>query len=314
MFRKFFGRSEVPLTNSAPGRQERNPPSFTEASGPVELPKLVIKHLPLDVEALARIGPPSALHPPVRPARIVEAVPEDYEGDLYFRIFPLDPYGAWSPKRYVALPQKGRLEDQPGQRLASCWASHVAQGQDPAIFVSPGELRADMRSPLPGSLMAAAKQPFPEYTRDNWPLVSARFRRVLEELEPGRHLFIPIDLADGSEAPQLYVFFVGAIFRPLALANQANDLKATLLPGGGVNLHDMNPANRPFYYLNSGVVGTSQVFIDHWLGPIFSKRAVELLGDFLPRRYALMPMGVCDEPLLPGTSRYTRDGAVHPLT
>ena len=112
------------------------------------------------------------------------------------------------------------MEDQPGQRLAASVASHVAQGRDLHLFASPGKLRPDLQSALPGRLMATAKKPFPEYTSDNWPLASARFRRVLEELEPGAHLFIPIDLSAAAKNPSSMSSSVGSLFAQLQLPSR----------------------------------------------------------------------------------------------
>jgi hypothetical protein len=312
---RLFGRNRASTASPAPEQQpEPQSPAARAGAQPHDGPALNIKRLPLDQETLTRIGPPSALHPPVQPARIVDDTPRDYAGDLYFRIFPLKPYAPWRPKKYVALSQKGRLEDQPGQRLACCVKSHVAQGQDRHLFESPGKLRPDFQSALPGCLMAIAKTPFPEYTADNWPLASARFRRVLEELEPGAHLFIPIDLSHGSEEPRLYVFFSGATFRPTAVAIEANGIPVTENPDGGIRYSYPQPVDPRFYYLNRGMIGSAEVFVDHGLGLIFSKRALERLGDILPRRYAFAPIGVCDEAIPAGAGRYTRDGEVHWLS
>lgn len=279
-----------------------------------ELPKPALKSVPLDPDALAPSGPPSSLHPPLRPARVVDEVPEGYRGDLYYRIVPSQLGSQRNPARYVTLKQKGlNLDDQPGQRLASAWMEHVAQGGGATLFAAPGELRQEFRKPLPARLLAdAGKKPFPEYTADSWPQVSGRFRRIVEALEPGVHLFIPLDTSEGQREPELYVFYPGVIFRPTSLAIEASGMVGAIQPHGGLVIPRTVSA-RHFYAVNRNVISSAEIFTEGKLGPIFSQRAVEQLGDVLAREYAFMPMGVCEEPIVKGTGKYTRDGAVEPL-
>lgn len=277
-----------------------------------------VKRLPLDRTSVHHQEPFSALHPPLRPARVFDAVPADYRGELFYRIVEVRPFLARNQKRYVQLPKEGPLEEQVGQRLCHAWPVHVAQGAAPAIFTSRGVLRPQFRR-LKGSLMAAGKKAFPEYTYGGYPLVSARFRDVLEQLEPGAHLFIPIDLSDGDEIPRLYVFFPGVTHRPSALAVAANGLEIGRYENGSVAVrlpkgHQVVRLDRPnFYYLNGRIVGSAELFVDSDLGFIFSRKAVERLGDILDPRDIFMPVGIADEPVPETTARYTRDGKIERL-
>lgn len=284
-------------------------PSVLEWRRLNELPAPKLRPLPLadDVDA------PSPRHPPLKPARIVDELPEGCEGPLYYRIVRSQRGQAVKPRRYVAIDAQGlKLDDQPGQRLCSAWPTHVAQGQETKLFAAPGRLDPIFEVPLPARFLARADKPFPEYTCNIFTLVSSRLRRAIEALEPGAHLFLALDLCPGEEPP-LHVFFPGVLFRPTALAIDANGIRENLLPGGGVKFTGPRLSARHFYRLNRNVIGAAEIFVDPWLGPIFSQRAVAQFGDVLEREHAFMPMGVCEEPIEPGASKATRDGSVHPL-
>lgn len=304
-FTKLFGQKEPAPPPPPP---ERKPES------PSPTPPPVLKQLPLDHKALERCGEPSRLHPPVKPARCIDEVPAGYDGDLYYRIMNSQRPGA-AFRRYVRItPAKGVVqEDQPGQRLAAAWANHVARGRDLRVFSEPGKLRPDLTGSLPAQLLASAKKPFAEYVSSNWVVVSARFRCVLESLEPGAHLFLPLDTSQGANSPLLYIFFPGVAFSPTGLAIAANGIEDCILPNGGLSFGGSRLSASHFYFLNRNVIGSADVFVDSWLGPIVSKRALERLGDILPTEFAFMPMGVCEERLPPGAARHTRDGTAHQL-
>jgi hypothetical protein len=102
-------------------------------------------------------------------------------------------------------------------------------------------------------------------------------------LEPGAHLFLPLDLSDGSEDPQLYVFFAGVAFRPTAVAVEANGIADLLLPDGGLSFKTPRLSARHSYLLNRGLIGQPDVFYGPLLGVVFSHRAVTLLGDMRSR-------------------------------
>jgi hypothetical protein len=281
-----------------------------------ELPSPKLKRLRLDGETQNAFGPPSSLHPPIQPARVIDEVPDSYGGPLYYRIVPSQRGSQRNPISYVTLLQKGlKLEDQPGQWLGVAMMTHVAQGREQHLFTAPGKLRPELRHPLPAKLLArATKKPFPEYHGHHWPMVSARFRRVVEALEPGVHLFIPLDTSEGEREPELYVFYPGLMYRPTALAIKASDIGRYLRPEGFLQFtRPQHLSARHFYMLNRNVIGSAEIFCEGWFGPVFSQRAVERLGDVLQRELAFMPMGVCDEPIPAGATRCTRDGGVAQL-
>jgi len=167
--------------------------------------------------------------------------------------------------------------------------------------------------PLAAALLASAKQPFPELVFSNWPLASDRLRRVLESIEPGVHLFLPLDTSEGAEPPLLHIFYAGATFRPTGLAVSANGMADHILPEGGLTFNRPKLSARNFYHLNVNVIDSADVFVDAWLGLIFSRRALERLGDVLPPELAFMPMGVCKEPASHGPDKCTRGGKVGPI-
>ena len=85
MFWKIFGKKKPDVQ---PPQADPIPESVREHRRLNELPPPRIKRLPLDAVAVEACGPPSHLHPPVKPARIVDEVPEEYDGELYYRIVP----------------------------------------------------------------------------------------------------------------------------------------------------------------------------------------------------------------------------------
>jgi len=312
LFWKIFGKKKPEVQ---PLQAETIPESVLEYRRLNELPPPRIKRLPLDAATVEACGPPSHLHPAVKPARIVDEMPEGYDGELYYRIVPSQRGAKRNIRRYVRLvhPKGVALEDWPGQRLAAAWAPIVAQGKERGIFVEPGKLHPDLERALPAQLLASAKKPFPELVSSNWPIASDRFRRVLESLEPGTHLFLPLDTSDGGQPPLLHIFFAGAMFRPTGLAISANGIAGHILPEGGLTFNQPKLSARHFYYLNANVIGSSELFVDSWLGTIFSRRMLERLGDVLPPELAFMPMGVCAEPPTAGAMKCTRDGKTEPI-
>jgi hypothetical protein len=312
LFWKIFGKKKPEVQ---PLQAETVPESVLEHRRLNELPPPRIKRLPLDAAAVEACGPPSHLHPPVKPAQIVDEVPEGYDGELYYRIVPSQRGAKRNIRRYVRLvhPKGVALEDWPGQRLAAAWAQIVAQGRERGVFVEPGKLYPDLERDLPARLLASAKKPFPELVSSNWPIASDRFRRVLESLEPGAHLFLPLDTSDGGQPPLLHIFFAGAMFRPTGLAISANGIAGHILPEGGLSFNQPKLSARHFYYLNANVIGSAELFVDTWLGTIFSRRVLERLGDVLPPELAFMPMGVCAEPPPADAMKCTRYGKTEPL-
>ena len=103
------------------------------------------------------------------------------------------------------------------------------------------------------------------------------------------------------------------MFRPTGLAITANGLAGHILPEGGLTFNQPKLSARHFYYLNAYVIGSTELFVDTWLGTIFSRRMLERLGDVLPPELAFMPMGVCTEPPTACAMKGTRDGKTKPI-
>ncbi len=229
----------------------------------------------------------------VKPAPIRGEVPSDYDGPIYYRT-RIDSHEGF--KRGVHEFIKFEQKDV-GPALA--WADPVqaAHRAAPQLFDEKGELLPKWKRPLKARAASNAPKNWPEWASGSYTVVSERVREGIEELEPGKHLFIPIDVAnkDGSTR-RVYAFYQLRDRTGPTFAMKANDIEYTLAPTG-------NPLfKRPqwldsdrFGYLNSQVLRGSALDFDPRTGLVLSGELVDKLGDVFPKGVVLVPMGVVDE-------------------
>jgi hypothetical protein len=229
----------------------------------------------------------------VKPAPIRGEVPPDYRGPVYYRA-RIDSYEGFKRgvHEFIKFEQKGL-----GQDLASADPIQAAHRVAPQLFDEKGELLPKWTVPLKARAASDAPKNWPEWASGSYTVVSQRVRDAIEEFEPGKHVFIPIDVAnkDGS-ARRVYAFYqISSETRP-SLALAANGIEHSLGPSGDPLFEkpEWLKSDR-FAYLNSQVVRDSAVDFDPRTGLVLSGELVEKLGDVFPKGLVLVPMGLADE-------------------
>jgi hypothetical protein len=182
--------------------------------------------------------------------------------------------------------------------IASADWFQVAHRMAPELFDQSGELLPLFQRPLQAKWRSSTPKTVPELGDGMYMLVSSRVRDTIEEVEPGRSLFIPIDFDPAGDLPsRSYVFYVLKDKNVTALALRKSGLEYFLFEKGRPipKGHDWHGSDR-FLYLNSAVLEGRSIYLDT-VGPVFSKAIVDRLGDVLPKTLAFTPMGVAFEAL-----------------
>jgi hypothetical protein len=227
-------------------------------------------------------------------APISGEVPPDYNGPIFYRtrVISHDYYKKPFPRHL------GYENRDAARRFAYADHVQVAHRVDPNLFGENGNLLAVFRAPLKARLLSSAPKNPPEWAFGHWSLVSERIRSAIEELQPGKHLFIPIDVDWNGDQRRLYVFYVLRNTTRTILAMRANGIEFNFAETG-------NPvfptpawlASDRFAYLNGDVVDGAAVDFDPRVGIVMSKPLIDALGNVFPKGIVLVPTGVVDEPL-----------------
>lgn len=240
----------------------------------------------------------------VAPARTIGDVPPDYHGPIYYR---LQAVRGRRPERmaqeFIRIeqePRPKRIDDALGQRLATADRQEAALRAEPKLFDEQGNLRPEWRGPLKARMLSTAPKKWADFPGGGIAYVSERFHDVLEDVEPRRHIFIPLDVA-GTDRPEfrMYVFFAGNAARRPVLAMRANGIEYKLSERGTPfypRPQWLSDTSR-FAYLNSEVIGDAQLFYDRQEGFIFSEKLVEAMGDILRPDIIFVALGVVSESL-----------------
>lgn len=234
------------------------------------------------------------------PQRIRGDLPSDYDGPLYYtwrRLRSGMPKPPGSFIRIVDEPKPKRMEDEAGESLARADPQCAALKIEPRLFDEDGELLSRWQHPLQARLKANAPKQWADWPMGVLRYVSPQVRDAIEAVEPGRHLFIPVDVDAKDRDPfRLYILFPGNAARLTVLAMRANEISYTLSDGGTPVFHEPPWLHEDrFGYLNQDVLQDAHLFYDFSLSFIFSRALVEKLGDVFIENYAFKPWGVVTE-------------------
>lgn len=221
------------------------------------------------------------------------AVPSDYQGQVFYRTRVVE-------YQYFKKPLFRRLQlanRDLGRRMANADPVRVAHRVDPFLFGPDRQLLDIFRQPIQAVLPSSAPKTLPEWGTGHISVVCERVRDAIENLQPRKHLFIPMDVATPEGSRRLYVFYVLRDHVQTVLALEANGIEYTRNEKG-------NPVfgtppwlqSDRFAYLAAPVVEGVTVDHDAKVGIIMSKALVDDLGDVFPNGIDLLPMGVVDEP------------------
>jgi hypothetical protein len=230
--------------------------------------------------------------PSRREPRISGIVPPDYQGPIFYRT-RVD-YGEYA-KTQLFAHLKFANHDQ-ARRMAQAYPHEVALRVAPPLFGRDRELLGIFREPVQATLRASAPKKLPEWSFANVHLVNERVRQAIDRRQPGKHLFIPIDVSGPHGLLRRYAFYVHRDHVQTVLALDANEIAYT------TNEHGNPVVGAPFWitashfgYLSAPLVDGVAVDFHTSIGTIMSKDLIDELGDVFPKGLYLIPMGVADE-------------------
>ena len=229
-----------------------------------------------------------------RAPRISGSVPEDYHGPIYYRTrVNHDEYAYKQLYRHLKFADRDLA-----RRLAQAYHHEVALRVDPRLFDRNRELLPAFRRPIQTLLAASAPKKSPEWSFGNVHLVNERVRDAIETLQPGKHLFIPMDISRPDGCDRRYVFFVLRDHTQPLLALEANGIDYTTnefgVPLFGTPTWALSMDH--FGFLSAPIIDGAAVDSDGRIGLVMSKALLDELGDVFPKGLYLIPMGVAEEP------------------
>jgi hypothetical protein len=224
-----------------------------------------------------------------KPPPIEGEVPKDYSGPVYYRLRTTGDNPGAPLSQSITFADRARA-----QKLSRISQLQAAFRKDPNLCDANGTLLSEWQTPLKGKLKASARNSFEEISWSAIPMVSERVREVIEELAPGVHYFIPMDVEDRQgETFRAYGFHCGLTDRQPALALEAHGIPFTL-SGAGDRLYTP-PAwlrSTQFGLLDSAVLDGASLRYDATIGLLFSAELVRRLGGVMPKGTVFVPMGV----------------------
>jgi hypothetical protein len=217
---------------------------------------------------------------PVKPARIRGSFPESYDGPRFYRVVDFDRWNN-NPVRLFTIADKklaSRLFDETGNRDRRILQSGL-------IVDEAGKLLPEWQVPVRANIRKGVKSLYPEfYIGDGSPqLISARVQAIFEQLEPGKHIYVPVDAHwhdGGSE--RYYCFFsphavIYHALNPLANGQEPmtynNGTPGWQVPGWLWDQCDH------FGYLQASTVSGWHYLTCENGARVFSEEIVTLLGD-----------------------------------
>ena len=228
-----------------------------------------------------------------RAPKISGSVPLDYRGPIFYRTrVNHDEYA------YKQLHAHLKFADRDvARRLAQAYSHEVALRVDPRLFGLDRELLPIFKQPIQATFAASAPKKSPEWSFGHVQLVNERVREAIEAFQPGKHLFLPIDIAGVDGCERRYVFYVLRDHTQTVLAMEANGIEYSTNESG-VPLFptpDWTMSMDHFGYLAAPIVDGAAVDWDGRIGLVMSKGLIDELGDVFPKGLYLIPMGVADE-------------------
>ena len=225
--------------------------------------------------------------------RISGTVPPDYQGLIFYRTRVNHREYA---KAHLFQHLKFANLDL-ARRLAQAYPHEVAVRVAPSLFGRDRELLGIFREPVQASLRASAPKNLPEWSFGNVHLVNERVREAIENRQPGKHLFIPIDVSGPQGGLRRYAFFAQRDHVQTPLALEANQITYTTNEYGNpvVGAPSWISSMDHFGYLSAPLVEGVAVDFHTSIGLILSKDLIDELGDVFPKGLYLIPMGVANE-------------------
>lgn len=225
-----------------------------------------------------------------KPPRIAGEVPAGYDGPLYYRQLTVKyNRGPKALEQYLTWEKRNVDGVQFSERFASIDSLMSAKIKHPDMFDADGEVKAAWRGPF----KAKKKSNFP---KKSWTecyggglgLTSEHVKSIIEEVEPGIHLFAPLELQPADSEPhRVFIFKIGhgGWGGWCALTPEFNPLQDYF-----AEIPQKNTTE--FILLDQSKVEGKHLFQCELGGPVFSKALVDRLGDILSDNVVFVPVGV----------------------
>lgn len=188
------------------------------------------------------------------------------------------------------------------------WEYLVANRESPVLFDEIGNLKKEWNNPLTAYMKKGMSTKWNELEGGgNIVFSSPRFRDIVEYIEPGVHIFIPVDVECIDQGNfRTYVFFAGHVSMGNGLALKANGIDYRLSENGKPILTSPQQLNWinyggksdcRFSYLNINDIDSYHLQYAGRAHMILSDTLVKRLGDILHPGLGFIPMGVVHETL-----------------
>jgi hypothetical protein len=223
-------------------------------------------------------------------------LPAGYSGEIFYGVRGLTN----DTPRFLRASPVIFERKEPGQAISTANDIQAAHRMAPQLFDDQGGLLPEFRQPLKGKMRSGSPRRLPEWCVGMffYRLVSERVREIIERHEPGKNLFLPVDVEHDRETQRHYLFYIQLDHIAHALAFRANGVEPRISDQGNPFWNDWRfevDGQPRFLYLIRAAIGRRKVYLSSH-GIFLSKDLVEELGDVLPDALAFQPLGVVDEP------------------
>jgi hypothetical protein len=209
-----------------------------------------------------------------KPPRVVGDVPPDYRGPLYYRISNVS-----TPRTSFGFKGWSKAEKLIYQRLPGV-NNYGPVGLEPGRIVDgQGNLLPEFAEPIQARVDTRRKAADWEL-RTLPPLISARVKQIIDEFEPDKGVFIPIDAAWPDGRVDRYYWAVwGRLWGPAT-----DDFTPPRWISAGIG-------DREFHFVSASRVG-GRHFIWNPSYTLVSEPMLQRFGDVLQSQQVFVPVGV----------------------
>lgn len=222
-----------------------------------------------------------------KPPRISGEVPAWYSGPIYYRqITTSGPPGPKLFGQFIKFKKRKIAGVDVVERFGNMDSLFKARLAYPEMFGPEGALLPEWLEPLKAEKKANFPKKWDNLNPGFLQLMSERVKCAIEKVEPGRHIFVPVDVEpDDGDPGRVYIFKTGqGGYGYRALDNEFN-------PDGRHFSMPPQVLNSDFALLDPAKINDWQWF-ECEVGLVRSQEMIQELGDTLPEKVLLVPIGV----------------------
>lgn len=238
--------------------------------------------------------------PIVKPPPIRGKVPEGYSGPIFYRMTNFDALmRGGMPDIFSVLPSERKRKDKIfSYALRETWNLRSSG----LIVDAEGKFLPEWEAPIKARVSQKSEAGSVQFVPQDASQISDRIYGHLEELEPGRHMFLPVDAQhpDGVISRFYYFFYLNStISNPLN--PEANNMNWKPSQSGEYPLYRTpdwlettreHYASEHFGYLDAARVSGRHFFYSGDTSMVFSEELLFKIGGVFPKWCNFVPMGV----------------------